>query len=320
MSTDSTAAGGSAATDGAVVNGAVATGRAPESGSKAMDGGAGGRRVTEVLGRVGLYLLMILVGVVALVPIYWLLTSAVKFPDAIFDFQLPDGLFPTRWRFENFADAWNAAPFGRMYLNSIIVTVIGTALQICVAVLAAYGFSFLRFPAKGPLFLLMLGAMMVPGNVVLLPNYFTVAQLGWINTYPGLIVPGIGSVFAMFLLRQHMLTLPREVIEAATVDGASHGRILWSVVLPMSRPMVVTVVIISLVERWNDFIWPLVVTSTDSMRTLPIGLLQLKNLEGYTNWGAVMAGSVLVVVPVLVVFFFAQRQIVTGLTQGATKG
>lgn len=273
---------------------------------------------TKIGLRVVQYLLMAIVGVLAIAPVYWLLTSSLKNPGDIYTF--PPDWFPTTWRWENFREAWESAPFDRYYVNSIVVTVVGTAAQICIAALSAYAFSFLRFPFKGPLFLLMLGAMMVPGNVVLMPNYLTIAALGWVNTYQGLIVPSIGSVFAMFLLRQHMLTLPGEIIEAAKVDGASHFRILWQVVLPMSKPMVVTVVIISLVERWNDFIWPLVSTSVDSMRTLPIGLLQLQNSEGYTNWGAVMAATTFVVVPVLIVFFIAQRHIIAGLTQGATKG
>lgn len=231
--------------------------------------------------RVPQYLLLLVVGLIAIAPIYWLLTSSVKLSGDIYRF--PPQWFPTSWRFQNFVDAWNSAPFGRFYINSIVVTVFGSALQICVALLSAYAFSFLRFPAKGPLFLLMLGAMMVPGNVVLMPNYLTIAKLGWVNTYPGLIVPGIGSVFAMFLLRQHMLTLPNEIMEAAKVDGATHLRILWRIVLPMSRPMVVTVIIVSIVERWNDFIWPLVSTSVDSMRTLPVGLLEMKNVEGYST-------------------------------------
>jgi multiple sugar transport system permease protein/sn-glycerol 3-phosphate transport system permease protein len=135
-----------------------------------------------------------------------------------------------------------------------------------------------------------------------------------------LIVPGLGSVFAMFLLRQHMRTLPIEVTDAAKVDGASHLRILFQVILPMSKPMLVTVIIISLVQKWNEFIWPLIVTTTDSMRTLPVGLLMLKDDEGYVNYGVVMAASVFVVVPILVIYFFAQRQIISGLTAGATKG
>jgi sn-glycerol 3-phosphate transport system permease protein len=286
----------------------------PENGSPL------GSLVVSLLSKIARYLLMALVAVAAIVPVYWLLISSLK-PSAEVH-QFPPEWFPMPWTWElrNYVDAWHAAPFGRLYINSIVFAVVGSALEICVAVLSAYAFAFLRFPAKNIVFMVFLGAMMVPGTVVLLPNYLTVANLGWVNTYAGLIVPGLGSVFAMFLLRQHMRTLPVEVTEAAKVDGASHLRILWSIIVPMSRPMVVTVVIISLVQKWNEFIWPLIVTTTDTMRTLPVGLLMLKSDEGYTNYGVVMAASVFVVVPVLVVFFFAQRQIIAGLTAGATKG
>jgi len=271
-----------------------------------------------VVGGVVSYVLLIIVGLAAIIPVYWLISSSVKPSGEIFVF--PPKWFPTAFHWENFVDAWHSAPFGRFYINSFVVTIVGSLLQICVAVLSSYAFVFLRFPRKNLIFGIFLGAMMVPGTVVLLPNYLTIANLGWVNSYAGLIAPGVGSVFAMFLLRQHLLTLPHEIIEAARVDGAGHLRTLWSIVLPISKPMVVTVMIVSLVEKWNDFIWPLIVTNTDSMRTLPVGLLMLKNDEGFTNWGAVMAATCFVVIPVLVVFFFAQKQIVAGLTQGATKG
>jgi multiple sugar transport system permease protein/sn-glycerol 3-phosphate transport system permease protein len=275
-------------------------------------------RPRRPIGRVALYLALAVVGLAAIIPVYWLLSSSVKPSGEIFVF--PPRWIPTAFHWQNFVDAWHSAPFGRMYINSLVVTVVGTAGEVCVAVLSSYAFVFLRFPRKNVLFGVFLAAMMVPGTVVLLPNFMTVAQLGWVNSYAGLIVPGFGSVFAMFLLRQHMMTLPKEINEAARVDGAGHLRILWSIVLPLSRPMVVTVMIVTLVSKWNDFIWPLIVTNTDSMRTLPVGLLMLKSDEGYVNWGAVMAATCFVVIPVLVVFFFAQRQIVAGLTQGATKG
>ena len=262
------------------------------------------------------YLGLLVVLVLAFVPIYWLLSASVTPTEKIFQFQW----YPTTLDWKNYVDGWESAPFAALYKNSVIVTVLGTLIQICVAVLSAYAFAFLRFPAKNLVFMVFLGAMMVPGTVVLLPNYLTIASLNWVNTYAGLIIPHVGSVFAMFLLRQHMLTLPREVTEAAKMDGASHLRVLWNVVLPMSRPMVVTVIVVALVEKWNDFVWPLVSTSTDSMRTLPVGLLMIKDSEGFVNWGAVMASAVFIVVPVLIVFFIAQRQIIAGLTAGATKG
>jgi multiple sugar transport system permease protein/sn-glycerol 3-phosphate transport system permease protein len=264
------------------------------------------------------YVLLLGVAALFLGPLYWLLTTALKAPDEIY--QFPPAWWPSRLTWENFVLAWDAAPFDRFFLNSAIATVAGTALKVANAVLTAYAFVYLRFPFKNALFLVILGAMMVPGHVTLLPNYLTVATLGWINTYAGLIIPGIGSAFATFLMRQHFRTLPREVTDAASVDGAGHLRTLWQVVLPMSRPMLVTVVVITAVEEWNNFVWPLIVTNTAEMRTLPVGLLILKDQEGLSNWGTIMAGTLIVLVPMLVIFFVAQRWIVGGITAGAVKG
>ncbi|WP_372349135.1 carbohydrate ABC transporter permease [Streptomyces sp. KL116D] len=268
-------------------------------------------------GRAGLYVLLVLVAAVTAGPLYWLVSSALKTNPDIYSY--PTHWIPTDLRWSNFSDAWNAAPFGRFFLNSLVVSVVGTAIELCAALLCAYAFVFLPFPGKRVLFMVLLGAMMVPGHVTLLPNFLTVAQLGWVNTWAGLIAPGLGSVFGTFLLRQHMLTLPKEAMEAAELDGAGHLRRLGTIVLPMSRPMVVTVAVVVMVTKWNDFIWPLIVTSSADMRTLPIGLLFLKNQEGFANWGPILAGTVMVIVPVLVVFFLAQRHIIAGLTQGAGK-
>jgi len=264
------------------------------------------------------YVLLLGVAAVFLGPLYWLLTTALKAPDEIY--QFPPAWWPSTLTWGNFGLAWDAAPFDRFFLNSTIATVAGTALKVANAVLTAYAFVYLRFPFKNALFLAILGAMMVPGHVTLLPNYLTVATLGWINTYAGLIIPGIGSAFATFLMRQHFRTLPREVTDAASVDGAGHLRTLWQVVLPMSRPMLVTVVVITAVEEWNNFVWPLIVTNTAEMRTLPVGLLILKDQEGLQNWGTIMAGTLIVLLPMLVIFFVAQRWIVGGITAGAVKG
>ncbi|OIV37600.1 glycerol-3-phosphate ABC transporter permease [Mangrovactinospora gilvigrisea] len=263
------------------------------------------------------YVLLVLVAVLAFGPVYWLISSALKPGQDIY--RYPPEWIPTRLRWQNFADAWNAVPFGHFFVNSSVVAVAGTALELLFAVLCAYGFAFLAFPRKRLLFLVLLGAMMVPGNVTLLPNFLTIASLGWVNTWAGLIAPGLGSVFATFLLRQHFLTLPKEILEAARVDGAGHLRTLFTVVLPLSRPILVTVALVTIVTKWNDFIWPLIVTNSDSMRTLPIGLLYLNNVETSQNWGAILAGTVIVVLPILVVFLLAQRHIIAGLTQGATK-
>ncbi|PSK99312.1 carbohydrate ABC transporter membrane protein 2 (CUT1 family) [Murinocardiopsis flavida] len=264
------------------------------------------------------YVLLIGAAAVFLGPLFWLFTAVFKTPEEIYRF--PPAWLPTSLSLDNFTAAWQAAPFDRFFLNSAITTAVGTALKVANAVLTAYAFCFLAFPYKKPLFLVLLGAMMVPGHVVLLPNYLTVASLGWVNTYAGLILPGVGSVFATFLMRQHMLTIPRDIIEAAKVDGSGHLRTLFTIVLPMSRPILLTVLIITVVEEWNNFIWPLIVTNSDHMRTLPIGLLMLKDQEGLANWGTIMAGTAMVLAPMLLIFLLAQRYIVGGLTQGAVKG
>lgn len=264
------------------------------------------------------YALLVLVGLAFLIPLYWLLSSAVKPSDDIYRWPLE--WFPIRLDFSNFAGAWTAAPFGRFFVNSIIVMAFGTAFKLVFATMTAYAFVFLKFPAKNILFIVMLGALMIPGNVTLIVNYLTVSSLGWVNTYAGLIAPGIASVFGTFLLRQHMMTLPLEVVEAARVDGAGPIRLLMGVIVPMSRPILITVALVAAVEDWNNFIWPLIVTNTTGMRTLPIGLAFLQDAEGYNNWGVIMAGTVMVAVPVLLLFFVAQRYLVAGLTQGAVKG
>lgn len=274
---------------------------------------------TSVGTRVLHYVLLVLVALVFLIPLYWLFTSAFKDNSEIYRWPpvwLPSSLDPA-----NFVRAWESAPFDRFLLNSAIMTTVGTIAKTVLACTTAYAFVFLRFPAKNLLFVVLLSAIMIPGNVTIIVNYLTVSDLGWVNTYLGLIVPGIGSVFGTFLLRQHMLTLPRELLEAAQVDGAGHLRRLVGIVVPVSRPIVVTVAILAVIDEWNSFIWPLIVTNTASMRTLPIGLYFLKAEEGGVgDWGIVMAGTVFVLLPMLLVFLLAQRFIVSGLVSGAVKG
>ncbi|WP_210418191.1 carbohydrate ABC transporter permease [Ruania zhangjianzhongii] len=285
---------------------------------------SGTRRSSQVSGRhiatsVLHYGLLIVVALVFLVPLYWLFTSAFKDNTEIY--QWPPVWLPSSLDPGNFVRAWQAAPFGQFLLNSALMTTVGTVAKTVLACTTAYAFVYLRFPAKNVLFVVLLSAIMIPGNVSIIVNYLTVSGLGWVNTYLGLIVPGIGSVFGTFLLRQHMLTLPRELLEAAQVDGASHLRRLVQIVLPISRPIVVTVAILAVIDEWNSFIWPLIVTNTDSMRTLPIGLYFLKAEEGgVADWGLIMAGTVFVLLPMLVIFLLAQRFIVSGLVSGAVKG
>ena len=236
---------------------------------------------------------------------------------------MPPVWVPSNPRWENFVDAWNAAPFDRFYINTIVTTLGGTGLELINATLTAYALAFLRFPKKNWVFLGLLLALMVPTQVTILPNYITLANVfgqSWINTYQGIILPGAAVAFGTFLLRQAFLGLPREVLDAARVDGCGHLRLLWDIVVPMSQPVLVTFGLISLVAKWNDYLWPLIITNTENMRTLTVGITYLFDQEGNTQWGVVMAAAIFVIVPLLLVYVFAQKYIIAGLTSGATKG
>lgn len=263
------------------------------------------------------YLLLIAAGLAFVLPLYILVTTAFKTNGEIYTW--PMKWLPSEFTWDNLVAAWELAPFDAFITNSVIVTVIGATAKIVLAVFTAYAFAFLPFPGKNVLFLIMLGALMVPGHVTLLVNYITIGNMGLINTYAGLILPGVASAFGTFLLRQHFLSLPKEVFEAAEVDGAGHLRKLFSFALPMSIPAVATVGLIAVIDEWNNFVWPLIITNSVNMRTLPIGLMYLKANDGLTSWGVLMSGTLVVVLPMLIVFLFAQRFIVTGLT-GAAAG
>ncbi len=271
------------------------------------------------------YLAMAIVVLVIGLPVWWMFSGSLKTSQEIYTF--PPDWIPRNPRWSNFKDAWQSAPFGRFYLNSIITTVGGSALELINATLGAYALAYLRFPLKNVVFAILLAALMIPAQVTVLPNYVffgsTVYDLigeSWVNTYQAIILPGASVAFGTFLMRQSFLGLPREVLDAAKVDGAGHLRTLWDVVLPMARPVLVTFALISVVAKWNDYLWPLVITQTEDMRTLTVGIATFYDLEGNTDWGVVMAATLFVIFPLLVVFVFAQRFIIEGLTAGATKG
>ena len=260
-------------------------------------------------------------------PMFWMLSSSLKTLQQIYTF--PPQWIPTNPQWSNYQEAWNAVPFGRFYINSIIITIAGSAFQIVNGTLCAYAFAFLRFPFKNWLFLIVLAALMVPQEVVILPNFLffgnTVRdwfglEKNWINTYQAIVLPGAATAFGTFLMRQGFMGLPKDVLDAAKVDGAGHIRTMFGIVLPMAKPIVITFAMISVVNKWNDYLWPLVITRTEEMRPITVGVRLLFDSEGNNNWGVIMAGTTYVVLPLLIVYVFAQRFIIEGLTAGATKG
>ena len=229
-------------------------------------------------------------------------------------------VWPSSFTGRNYAQAARAVPFGRVFLNSVIVTTVGAGLKVVLAVCTAYALVFVRFPFKRVIFALILATLMVPPQVSVLPNFVLISGLGGINTYWGIILPGLGTGFGTFLLRQQFMALPMSILEAAEMDGASHWRRMTRIVVPLATPAIATVALFSIVFEWNDYLWPLVITSNPHMMTLPVGLTLLQNSETTAaSYGVLMAGTVMVIVPVLVVFAAFQRYIVSGLTQGAVR-
>lgn len=289
--------------------------------STATPGGFWTMRRKQKLGRwlayFGLFILLLVIGI----PLFWMVTGALKTTKEIR--AIPPVWIPSSLHWENFTNAWDAAPFGRFYINTIITTAIGSSAELINAVMTAYALAFLRFPKKNLVFILILVALMIPDEVVIVPNYLTVANVfghSWVNTYQGIIIPGASVAFGAFFLRQAFLGLPKEVLDAAKVDGAGHLRLLTNMVIPMARPAILTFALISLVAKWNEYLWPLVVTNEDRMRTLTVGLTYLFDSEGNTQWGVVMAGTIFVLAPLIAIFIWAQRFIIEGITSGATKG
>lgn len=279
------------------------------------------RSVGKVLGYLGLAAIVLVIGI----PMFWMLSGSLKTVREIYTF--PPQWVPSNPRWSNYKDAWHAAPFGHFYINSIIITLAGAALQLFNGILCAYALAFLRFPFKNFFFVLVLAALMIPPEVTILPNFLfmgnTIRSLfgqSWVDTYQGMFLPGAATAFGTFLMRQGFMGLPKDVLDAAKVDGAGHFRTLWDIVLPMGKPIVVTFGLISMVNKWNDFLWPLIITTTMDMRPITVGITFLFDNEGNNQWGMIMAATTFVVVPLIIVFLFAQRYIIAGLTAGATKG
>jgi ABC-type glycerol-3-phosphate transport system permease component len=255
----------------------------------------------------------VVVSVVMAFPLWVMLVTALS-GQSVFSTQLD--LLPRNITLDNFARVFSAWPVGQWFSNSVTVTVLTTIISVVVSVMAGYGFAKLRFPAKTPLFLLLLSTMMIPTQAILVPQFRLVNALGLVGTFWAVIIPGAAATFGIFLARQFMLAIPNELIEAAKIDGAGPVRIFWSIVLPLSKPLLAVLTLLSLMYQWNDFLWPLIVLRDPSLYTLPIGLQFLQG-QYQTDYGALMAMTLLTVAPLVVLFLVFQRWFVQGF---ATTG
>jgi len=255
----------------------------------------------------------VVVSVIMAFPLWVMLVTALS-GQSVFSTQLD--LLPTNITLANFARVFSAWPVGQWFSNSVTVTALTTIISVVVSVMAGYGFAKLRFPAKTPLFLLLLSTMMIPTQAILVPQFRLVNALGLVGTFWAVIIPGAAATFGIFLARQFMIGIPTELIEAAKIDGAGPVRIFASIVLPLSKPLLAVLTLLSLMYQWNDFLWPLIVLRDPSLYTLPIGLQFLQG-QYQTDYGALMAMTLITVGPLVVLFLVFQRWFVQGF---ATSG
>jgi ABC-type glycerol-3-phosphate transport system permease component len=266
--------------------------------------------------RFTLYLVLIVTSILMIVPFYWSVGTSFKLEQ--FVFSNPPQWIPNPLTWANFIHVLTRIPFLRYFANSVFVAVVTTLGHVFFDTLAAYAFAKLTFPGRDKIFFLMLLALMVPFQVNLIPLYKIMATLHWTDTYLALIVPNLTSIFGIFLMRQFMMTIPNELLDAARIDGCNEFGVFRKVVLPLALPGIATLIIFTFMGTWNDFLWPRIVTNSEKLFTLPVGLAQLQ-MKNTSNVAQIMAGTVLTALPMIVVFLFMQRQFIEGMTAGALK-
>ena len=281
------------------------------------DGDARALHRRRVWGKVGRYLLLTVLAIIVLFPIYITVVNSLLPPVDIT--RQPPKLFPTHPQWGSYQDAWNGGHMGTYLKNSFIVTFVITVGQVLTAILAGYAFAFLQFPFKRTLFVVFLATLMVPFEVTIVTNVTTISDLGWYNTYAGLAVPFLATGFGAFLMRQTFLTLPGDLRDAAALDGYGHWRFLWRVAVPLARPAVAALTVFAFLAAWNQYLWPLLITKDDRLRTVQIGLKQLQQTS-IDQINITFAGAIIAVIPLVILLLFFQKQLVRGLTAGAVKG
>ena len=267
------------------------------------------------------YTVLIIGASVSLIPFAWMfLKSMMSLGES-----LGPTIIPTVWHPENLVQAWQEAEFSRYMVNSVVITLITLSGELVFSIMAAYAFARLNFPGRNLIFGILLSSMMIPGMDTMIPNLLTVTWLGrvgpiaWIDNWPALTIPFMGSVFSVFLLRQFFAQIPQELFDAAKIDGAGHFRILVQLVLPLSMAPVMVITVLSFIGTWNALAWPLLVTNSKDWLPISVGLLNFLSEEG-SNLNLVMAGSLITIVPILIMYFFTQRQFTESIARSGLKG
>ncbi|MGM0854029.1 MAG: carbohydrate ABC transporter permease [Bacillota bacterium] len=257
-----------------------------------------------------IHFILIMGSIVMLFPFVWMvLTSLKTYAESI---QVPPVMIPEDFQWKNYQEVFTLLPFFKFMMNTFIITVLRTAGQLFLCSLAAYAFARIVFPGRNLLFVLALSVLMVPGQVFLLPQYMIMVKLGWLNTLQAVVVPGLFSAFGTFLLRQFFMGLPKELEEAARLDGCNHFQIYWRIMLPLAKPGLIALGIFTILWSWNELMWPMIVNSSPDAMTLAVGLSSLQGQYG-TNYPILMAGSFLAVLPMLILFIILQKQFIEGI-------
>ena len=266
------------------------------------------------------YTLLTLWGILVLFPFYWMLLSSVKSYSAYNSEFIPQ-LFTLSPTLQNYADAFTTVPLGGYFLNTVIFTLATTAIMLIVTILAAFAFARLDFPGKDLAFTLFLSLMMIPGELVVITNFVTVTNWDMRNTFLGLILPSVTSVFYIYLLRENFAQIPDELYYAAKVDGTSDFKYLWKVMIPICKPTMVTITILKVIECWNSYVWPRLITDDQAYFLVSNGIQEIReNGFGRENIPAMMAAVVVISVPLIVLFLVFRKKIMAGVAQGGTKG
>ena len=282
------------------------------------------RKITQKLGgglrKTAVYGLLVFWGLMVLFPFYWMLLTSVKSYGSYNAEYIPK-LFTLRPTLENYASAFQAVPLGRYFLNTVIFTVITTGIMLIVTVLAAFAFARLNFRGKDLCFTLFLALMMIPNELVVITNYVTITNAQLRNTFLGLILPSVTSVFYIYLLKENFSQIPDELYYAAKVDGTSDLKYLWKVMIPICQPTIVTVTILKVIECWNSYVWPRLVTTDPNLFLVSGGIQEIReNGFGRENIPAMMAAVVVISLPLIVLFLIFHKKIMAGVARGGTKG
>lgn len=278
------------------------------------------RRTPPLLRTIGSWtshILLILTALITLVPFLWMISTALKPSSEVF--STPPKLIGSSIQWTNFADAWNYLPFGRFMLNGVIVSALGTLIVVVTSAMAAYAFSRLRWRGRNGVFLIYLGTLMIPQEVLIVPMFILMRNLGWVNSYQALIIPWAFTAFGTFLLRQFFLTLPDELEDAARIDGANRFTSFTKILLPLVRPALGTLAVFTFIGYWNSFLWPLLIVSDVNMATVPLGLNMFLGQTG-NQWNLLMAASTISIPPSVLMVLGLQRYLVKGIALSGLGG